>query len=137
LQAEESRIALQIETHPSLIQVNLDPERFHQVLSNLVANAIRHTGSGGTVTLAARPKSGAICFEVRDSGEGISPEALSHIFDRFFRVSKASEQDGGESGLGLAIARSLVLAHGGTLTAASEGIGKGSLLTIKLPVSPN
>jgi signal transduction histidine kinase len=137
LQADTAGVDLRIETHPALIQVNVDPERFHQVLSNLVANAIRHTGPGGRVTLAARPEGGSISFEVRDTGEGITPESLPHIFDRFYRVSKAREQDGGESGLGLAIARSLVEAHGGMLTAASEGIGKGSLLTIKLPVSPN
>jgi len=68
LQAEEAGVDLQIETHPSLIQVHVDPERFHQVLSNLVANAIRHTNAGGRITLAARPEDGAICFEVRDTG---------------------------------------------------------------------
>jgi signal transduction histidine kinase len=135
LQAEEAGIDLRVQTHPSLIQVRVDPERFHQVLSNLVANAIRHTPASGKITLSARIESGAVCFEVRDTGEGIPPESLPHIFDRFYRVSKAREQTSGESGLGLAIARSLVAAHGGRLTAQSEGVGKGSTFKILLQVA--
>jgi two-component system sensor histidine kinase BaeS len=137
LQAEAAGIDLRVQTHPSLIQLSVDPERFHQVLSNLVANAIRHTHTGGTITLAARPESGVICFEVWDTGQGISPETLPYIFDRFYRVSQAREQTRGESGLGLAIARSIVEAHGGTVSAESEGVGKGSTFSIRMPVSTN
>jgi len=137
LQAEEAGVDLQIETHPSLIQVHVDPERFHQVLSNLVANAIRHTNAGWRITLAARPEDGAICFEVRDTGLGISPETQPYIFDRFYRVNQSREQTSGESGLGLAIARSIVEAHGGTISAESEGEGKGSVFNVRLPVSAN
>jgi signal transduction histidine kinase len=115
---------------PSGLTVEADPVRLRQVLANLVENAILHTGAGGSVILGARPEpGGGALLEVRDTGEGISPEALPHIFDRFHRSA-----DSGGSGLGLAIARSLVEAHGGAIEASSPGVaGRGSVFRVRLP----
>jgi two-component system sensor histidine kinase BaeS len=98
------------------------------VLANLVSNALRHTPSGGTVTIAADRDEGGVAFRVTDTGEGIAPDELAHVFDRFAR---SPESRG--SGLGLAIAKSLVQAHGGTIGASSSPAG--STFTFVLPVS--
>ncbi len=134
-QAQKREIDLQVETHPSLIKVWVDPERFYQVLSNLVTNALRHTNPGGQIILAARPEKGAVIFTVRDTGQGIPVKDLPFVFDRLYRVSKAREQTGAETGLGLAIAKSIIEAHGGTISAQSKGEGKGSQFSIRLPVT--
>jgi len=133
-QAAECSIELNLEIHPSTIKVNVDPERFHQVLNNLIANAIRHTEKGGIITTSVKPERGSIEFSIKDTGQGIPPEILPHIFERFYRGSKAREQTSSESGLGLAIVRSIVIAHGGMIVAKSEGEGKGSEFIISLPV---
>ena len=125
---------MRVEIHPSLIKVLVDPERFYQVLSNLVSNALRHTKPGDQITLGVRPESGSVHFLVQDTGEGIPPKDLPFIFDRLYRVSKAREHTNDETGLGLAIAKSIVEAHGGTITATSDGGGKGSQFNIRLPI---
>jgi two-component system OmpR family sensor kinase/two-component system sensor histidine kinase BaeS len=115
-----------------------DPGRLDQVLSNLVSNALRHTPAGGSITLAATSVQSAageqIQLTVSDTGEGIAPEDLPFIFDRFWRADRArTHTEGAGSGLGLAIAGQLVKAHGGTITAGSEP-GQGTTFTITLPV---
>ncbi|HEX9115224.1 MAG TPA: ATP-binding protein [Anaerolineae bacterium] len=115
------------------VMLDIDPERMVQVLENLVGNALRHTPAGGTVTLSARRDGAAALLVVQDDGEGIAADVLPHIFDRFFRGDPARTGPGGESGLGLAIAKSIVEAHGGTLTAASDGLRSGATFTIRLP----
>ena len=112
--------------------IDVDVERMVQVLANLVTNALRYTPEGGTVTLGAQQEGGGVAITVRDSGQGIEPEVLPHIFDRFYRADKARTQNGDESGLGLAIARSIVASHGGAVSVASE-LGKGSTFKIFLP----
>lgn len=117
-------------------EIMVDPDRLDQVLSNLVANAIRHTPSGGSIVVRARSLPEGIRLEVQDSGSGITPQDLPFIFDRFYRADPArTRQPGSGSGLGLAIARQLVQAHGGQIRAESS-IGQGTLILIDLPYSP-
>ncbi|MCC6555397.1 MAG: ATP-binding protein, partial [Polyangiaceae bacterium] len=109
----------------------LDPERISIALANLVSNAIRHTPAGGKVTLAARRCEAALSIEVADTGEGIDPADLHKVFDR--AVSGAGPESRKRHGLGLTIAREIVLQHGGELTVASAP-GKGSVFTLSLPL---
>ncbi len=112
---------------PDLPLIDVDPLRMREVLTNIVANAIRHTPAGGTVTVAAAVAASAVEITVRDTGSGIAPEDLPRIFDRFFKGSSSSG-----SGLGLTIARNLVEAHGGTIV-ASSAVGAGTTITVKVP----
>jgi two-component system sensor histidine kinase BaeS len=111
----------------------VDPVRIREVLGNLVANALRHTPPGGRIDILARRAAGDPSRElellVRDTGSGIDPELLPHVFDRFARGA-----DSGGTGLGLAIARGLVEAHGGTIAAASPP-GGGTEIRITLPIT--
>jgi two-component system phosphate regulon sensor histidine kinase PhoR len=114
--------------------VEADRERVHQVLFNLMDNAVRFTPSGGEVTVSAERHNGSVEISVADTGVGISPEHLPRLFERFYRVDTARSRDDGGTGIGLAIARSVVEAHGGHLEARSE-LGKGSVFTFDLPVA--
>ncbi|WOP19468.1 HAMP domain-containing sensor histidine kinase [Raineyella sp. LH-20] len=117
-----------------------DPARIGQVLTNLLSNALRHTPPGGAVTVALQPAAGieephrpGVAITVTDTGEGIAADQLPHVFERFWRGSTAREHDHLGSGVGLTISRALVRRHGGTLTAASDGPGRGSTFTLWLP----
>jgi signal transduction histidine kinase len=112
-----------------------DRERIHQVLFNLVDNAVRFTPAGGGVTVSASRHNGSVELRVADTGVGIPPEHLPRLFERFYRVDPARSREDGGTGIGLAIARSVVEAHGGTITAESQ-IGRGSVFTFDLPVAP-
>lgn len=133
-QAQQSGIALNVDAAADLPPIYVDPERLAQVLGNLVGNAMRYTPEGEQITLAARQQAGALQITVQDTGVGIDRVDLPHIFDRFYRSDDARETNEGESGLGLAIAKSLVEAHGGTITVASTQ-GAGSTFTITLPIT--
>ncbi|MYR60024.1 two-component sensor histidine kinase, partial [Streptomyces sp. SID625] len=98
--------------------LDADPVRMRQVLGNLVSNAVRHTPADGTVALAAHRDGDTVVLTVADTGTGIAPDDLPHVFDRFWRAEKSRSRRTGGSGLGLAIARQLVEAHGGTAAAA-------------------
>jgi signal transduction histidine kinase len=111
-----------------------DRERVHQVLFNLLDNAVRLTPSGGRVTVTASRHIGSVDVAVADTGPGISAEDLPRVFERFFRVDASRSRDDGGTGIGLAIARSVVEAHGGRIWAESEP-GKGSTFTFELPVA--
>jgi signal transduction histidine kinase len=100
------------------------------VLDNLVLNAFRYTPQGGEIVLSARQSEKEVEIQVKDNGSGISAEEMPRIFDRFYRGDKARQQNG-ESGLGLAIAKSIVEAHGGRIRAESTP-GQGSTFTISL-----
>lgn len=115
--------------------LDADPLRMRQALGNLVSNALRHTPASGTVTLSARRDGDGITLAVADTGTGIAPDDLPHVFDRFWRAEKSRSRRTGGSGLGLPIVRHLVAAHGGTVEAASEP-GIGSLFTLRLPGGP-
>jgi signal transduction histidine kinase len=120
-------VAVTVEAEPGR-PLDVDPVRIRQVIANLVANAVRHTPAEGSVRIGARNEpDGSATVEVRDTGRGIAPELLPHVFDRFV---KSPESRG--SGLGLAIARQLVEAHGGTIDAESRP-GEGTTIRFRLP----
>jgi two-component system sensor histidine kinase BaeS len=117
-----------------LPELSLDQERIGQVLGNLLDNALRHTPAGGTVTVsAAMSQTSGVALSVADTGDGIPAEHLPHVFERFYRVDTARDRTHGGSGIGLAIAKALVEAHGGQLTVTSLGTGQGSTFLILLP----
>ena len=111
-----------------------DRDRLEQVLGNLLTNALRHTPADGWVTVAAHEEPGWVRLVVTDTGEGITPEQLPHIFERFYRGDAARTRDLRGSGIGLTIARGIAAAHGGTLTARSDGPGRGSTFELSLPL---
>ncbi|WP_291755977.1 HAMP domain-containing sensor histidine kinase [Cellulomonas sp. 73-92] len=133
--ADGAGVALVLRIAPGLPDVRVDPERFGQVLGNLLDNAIRHTPAGGKVTLSAASCSDGVRIVVADTGDGIAQQYLPHVFERFYRVNTSGDGHGGGSGLGLAIAKALVRAHGGSISAHSPGVGQGAWFIIDLPVA--
>ena len=121
---------------PEGLAVLADPDRLLQVVSNLVGNALRHGGEGVTVTLAARPEGRSVVIDVADTGPGIAPDDLVHVFDRFYRGSAARQGAPGGAGLGLAIVASLVEAMGGSVSATST-LGAGTTFSIRLRAVPS
>lgn len=128
-------IALKVEPAAEALEVFADTEAVHQILTNLLENAIKFTPDGGTVTVGARPLGAShVEFFVRDSGMGIPPEDLSRLFERFYRVDKARSRALGGTGLGLAIVKHLTRAQGGEIRVESR-IDKGSTFYFTLPVN--
>ena len=131
-QAEAAGVALQVDGGDDLPPLELDPERIHQVLANLIANALRYTPPGGVIHVSLKMNTSGgetrALLSVHDSGPGILPEDLPHVFDRFYK----SHESGG-MGLGLSIAKHLIEAHGGTIQVESES-GQGTTFYIELPV---
>ncbi|MFE7631365.1 ATP-binding protein [Kocuria sp. NPDC057446] len=131
-------VTLRVEADPGLGAVDVDRQRMGQVLGNLLSNALRHTPPGGEVVLGAcSAGSGEVEIRVADTGEGMTAEQLPHVFERFSRGDAARDRDHGGSGIGLTISRALVEAHGGTLTAASPGPGRGSVFVLTVPAARN
>lgn len=120
-------VTLESHVAPDLPALDVDAVRIGEVLANVLSNALRHTPSGGRISVSAQPSDGAVAFTVTDTGSGIPADALPHVFDRF-----AKGPDSGGAGLGLAIAKSLVQAHGGTITAESRP-GAGTTMRFVLP----
>lgn len=116
------------------LQVSVDRTRIAQVLANLLTNALRHTPPGGIVTLAASRDGGEATLTVRDNGDGIPADQLAHVFERFYRGDTARTRDRSGSGIGLTISKALVDAHGGNITATSDGPGRGAEFTVYLPL---
>jgi histidine kinase len=134
-QFEAKRVSLDLDLPADLPPVLADEHRILQVLTNLTGNALQYSTTGGTVTISAAWIDDRVQVTVRDTGAGIAPEHLSHLFDRFYRVDKSrSRAAGGGSGIGLTIAKYLVEAHGGKIWVESEGVGKGSAFSFTLPV---
>jgi len=131
--AEAKSLRLACEIPQALPEALADPDRVSQILNNLISNALRHTPEGGQITLSAAAREGFVEISVADTGEGIAPEDLPHVFDRFWRADRSRSRAGGGAGLGLAIVRALVEAQGGRVHAASEGLGKGSVFSFTLP----
>ncbi len=134
-QATAKGVQLCGETQPGAGAALLDPQRIERVLYNLISNALRHTPAGGTITVSVGPGSppeAQVRFAVADSGEGIAAEDLPHIFERFYRGEKSRNRATGGAGLGLAIARGIVEAHGGSIAAVSER-GQGASFSFVIP----
>ena len=132
LQAEQKNIQIEANIEASIPSINGDEERLAQVLGNLVNNALRHTPEDGAIRLNSRKDANGVLLSIEDTGEGIPEDVLPRIFDRFYRVDEARQQNSGESGLGLAIAKSLIEAHGGTINVFSK-VGSGTRFDILLP----
>ncbi|MFE9771966.1 sensor histidine kinase [Streptomyces sp. NPDC005931] len=128
-------VNLRVHVAPQTPALDVDRDRLMQVLANLLTNALRHTPAHGSVTLTAEPADGTVALGVTDTGEGIAADHLPHVFERFYRADPARDRAHGGSGIGLAIARALVQAHGGTITAHSPGPGKGAVFRISLPAA--
>jgi two-component system sensor histidine kinase BaeS len=127
------QVCVEISGDTEKMTINGDAGRLDQVLANLVANALRHTPAGGTISLRAEPVDGGVRIQVGDTGEGIPPEDLPAVFDRFWKGDRSrSHALGAGSGLGLAIAQQLVRAHGGRIEVESE-LGVGTTFTMELP----
>lgn len=128
--ADDKGLRLTLEADEEAV-VRGDEDALHRMVQNLVENAIAYTPPGGSVTLSAKADDGVCRLNVADTGVGIAPDDLPHVFDRFFRGDKSRSSTGG-SGLGLSIVQSIVHAHGGQITVES-GLGKGSRFTVTLP----
>ena len=125
---EGKGVVTEVDIQADMTEVDVDPQRLHQVLANLVSNSVNHLDRGGLVAVRARQDPEAVVIEVSDTGPGIPEDQLEHIFERFVKAS-----DSAGSGLGLSIARDLVEAHGGTITAGNQTQG-GAVFTIRLPI---
>jgi signal transduction histidine kinase len=141
--AREKNIEIAADIPQDLPEVNIDPARIEQVMGNLLTNALRHTPSGGQITVSVRKTDEdpdnqivipSLILSLKDTGEGIAPEHLPYIFERFYRVEKSRARSEGGSGLGLAIVKKMVQAHGGRVWVESEP-GKGSAFYVALPIS--
>ena len=131
-----SQVGIHLHVPANLPPVWADPDRINQVVINILSNAWRYTPTGGKVTLRATQSDQHVQIAIQDSGVGIAPEHLPHIFERFYRVDKSRARQSGGSGIGLAIARHLVYAQGGEIWATSEGQGQGSTFFFTLPLAP-
>ncbi|GFZ93885.1 sensor histidine kinase [Nesterenkonia alkaliphila] len=122
------------ETTKGLV-LSCDKDRIGQVMTNLLDNAFQHTPEAGQVTLRVTRAGAFVRIEVKDTGDGIAAEHLPHVFERFYRVDTARDRAHGGSGIGLAIVRSIIKAHGGTVDVQSEGPGQGTTFSIELPIA--
>ena len=127
-------ITLEVSIPPEPVEMLVDPTRLSQVFGNLLNNAAKFTSSGGKVQLVASIEGETIVISVKDTGIGISPEQLPRVFDMFAQFAPALERAQGGLGIGLSLARGLVELHGGTISASSEGLARGSEFTVRLPI---
>lgn len=131
--ANEKELTTSIETEPA--QLNGDASRLQQVVSNLLTNAVKFTPAGGKVDVRVMTENHRALLQVRDSGEGIAPEFLPHVFDRFLQADGSPTRRHGGLGLGLAIVRTIAELHGGSVSVTSEGEGQGATFTVDLPLA--
>ena len=132
--ADAKRITIVTDLAPQLGTIVADPTRIQQIVWNLLTNAVKFTPKEGTVTLSARRTSSHVQIAVGDSGEGIDPNFLPHVFEPFRQAENPSTRVHGGLGLGLSIVRFLAEAHGGTVAAESRGRGQGATFTVTLPI---
>ncbi len=132
--ALSKQINLQVELLGAIPPLNVDASRMRQALHNLLDNALRHTPENGRIRITVEQKETDLHIQVTDSGTGIRPEDLPHVFDRFYRADSARSRGHGSAGLGLAIVRAIVEAHDGAVSVSSPGAGQGSVFTLSLPL---
>ncbi|HEY4583865.1 MAG TPA: ATP-binding protein, partial [Lysobacter sp.] len=132
---EAARHRLTVELPESPLWIDADPTRIAQVMGNLLTNAAKYTPDGGEIALRLHACDGAACAVVSDNGLGIPREALDEVFGMFAQVNRTLDRAQGGLGIGLALARRLVEMHGGGIAAESEGLGRGSTFTVRLPLS--
>ncbi|PKO14354.1 MAG: hypothetical protein CVU39_15065 [Chloroflexi bacterium HGW-Chloroflexi-10] len=130
--AAQKGVALSGSAEPGIDPISIDVQWMGRALNNLVSNALRYTASGGSVTLCAERKLNGVSVSVSDTGEGILPADLPHVFERFYRGEKSRNRASGGAGLGLAIVQGIIEAHGGSIWVDSEH-GKGTVFTFILP----
>lgn len=133
-QFEDKQVALSVTVPDALPLVWVDAERMMQVMINLLGNALQYTEVGGEVRISAETTPTTLNIHISDTGIGLAVDQLDHIFERFYRADKSRSRSGGGSGIGLTISRHLVQAHGGTLSASSAGLGRGSTFSVTLPL---
>ena len=134
--AAEKEITFSAELSP-LPEIVVDPFRIRQVLFNLLSNALRHTPPAGKISVTGSVSGNFITLSVLDTGEGLDPDELAAVFNRFYRADKSRSRDSGGTGLGLAIVKAIIEAHGGRVDAKSAGKTQGSTFTLTLPVATN
>jgi PAS domain S-box-containing protein len=134
--AEAKGVRVQKVVDTGAVSIPGDPVRLQQVIWNLLSNAIKFTPRGGRVQIYSQRVNSHLEIVVSDSGQGISPDFLPHVFDRFRQADQKTSRQHGGMGLGLAIVRHLVEMHGGSVRASSEGEGKGATFTVMLPIAP-
>ena len=132
--ADAKGIRLETELAAASIPISGDPDRLQQVIWNLVSNAVKFTARGGSVRVHLARLDGHVEIEVNDTGIGIAPEFLPHVFERFRQADSGTTRERGGLGLGLAISRNIVEMHGGTIQAESEGKGHGTTVRVILPL---
>jgi signal transduction histidine kinase len=132
--AEARRLTIQVQAPRRIAFVTGDPRRVQQVLWNILSNAMKFTGPGGRIDVTLETQDGDALVRISDSGEGIAPEFLPHVFERFRQENPAVTRTHSGLGLGLSLARHIVELHGGTIAVASDGKGRGATFTITLPL---
>jgi signal transduction histidine kinase len=133
LSADNKGVSLTETISPDLPMIRGDAGRLKQVVCNLLANAIKFTPTDGCVDVKLAATDTGLCLEIHDTGDGIDPAFLPHVFERYRQATSAQRHRG--LGLGLAIVRHLVELHGGTVTAASPGLGRGSTFAVEVPLA--
>lgn len=133
--ADEKEITLKVITPDIPLMLTLDPQRIRQVLQNLLSNALRYTPNGGMVTVSVAAGENTATVTVQDTGMGIAVEDLPRVFDRFYRADASRNRAEGGAGLGLAIAKAIVEAHSGSISAESSGTNEGSVFIVQLPIN--
>lgn len=132
-QVRQKRVSLHTEIGNDLPEIEMDPDRIREVFHNILENALRYTPEGGTITLSAKADGDTVDMRVQDSGPGVPPGELEAIFERFYRTEASRSRDAGGSGLGFAIARSIIEKHNGRIWAESKP-GEGLTVIIQLPI---
>ena len=132
LAARQHRVTVSLPPEP--VTLDADPSRLEQVLTNLLGNAAKFTDPGGHIRLTAEVEAGQVALRVRDNGRGIAPNLLPRVFDLFSQIQAPAAPGTGGLGIGLALVKSLVELHGGSISACSDGPGTGSEFVVRLPV---
>jgi len=132
--ASGKNVRIKLQEVTQVPDIRIDPVRIEQVISNLLTNSIRYTPSDGNITVSVKSEEASLVISVADTGEGIAPEDLPHVFERFYRSGSSRARKEGGTGLGLAVVKQMVEAHGGKVRVESK-MGTGSVFSIFLPLS--